>query len=291
MNIVPKDGGNRFSGSFFSAWTDKALQSDNLTDDIIARGLRYGARHRSHLRLQPGARRADQARQAVVLRLGPHVVGGRPDRRHLRRPLGHAVRPGRRRLPQRRAVSARQGIDDQSIESALLRLTWQITTEAQVLGLLRRDQQVPRPRDERRRRPGHRRRRSGPRRATTRRRPSTPARWSNQLLAEAGYSFNYEEYVITNQAGVNKMPFTPEWYAGASRRDQNVAALTDGLANWGGRYPDRFNMMGALSYITGVAQHQGRRPVQLGPVREHPRGQRRPAAGLRRHAARRSRTR
>ena len=74
---------------------------------------------------------------------------------------------------------------------------------------------------------------------------------SNSLLAEAGYSFNYEEYVITNQDGVNKVPFSPEWFAGASRRDQNYVTLTDGLANWGGRYPDRFNMMGALSYITG----------------------------------------
>ena len=42
MNMVPKDGGNRFSGAFFSAWTDKAWQSDNLTDDIIDRGLRAG---------------------------------------------------------------------------------------------------------------------------------------------------------------------------------------------------------------------------------------------------------
>ncbi len=40
MNIVPKDGGNRFSGAFFSSWSDKAWQSDNLTQDIIDRGLR-----------------------------------------------------------------------------------------------------------------------------------------------------------------------------------------------------------------------------------------------------------
>ncbi len=42
MNIDPKDGGNRFSGAFFAAWTDKAFQSDNLTDDIVSRGLRFG---------------------------------------------------------------------------------------------------------------------------------------------------------------------------------------------------------------------------------------------------------
>jgi hypothetical protein len=57
---------------------------------------------------------------------------------------------------------------------------------------------------------------------------------------EGGYSFNFEEYVITNQPGVNKTPFSPEWYAGASRRDANLYTLYSGLANWGGRYPDRF---------------------------------------------------
>ncbi len=50
---------------------------------------------------------------------------------------------------------------------------------------------------------------------------------------------------------MNKQPFTPEWFANASRRDAGLGTLTNGLANWGGRYPDRFNMMGALSYITG----------------------------------------
>ena len=42
MNIVPRDGGNRFASTFFGAWTDKAWQSDNLSDEIIGRGLRNG---------------------------------------------------------------------------------------------------------------------------------------------------------------------------------------------------------------------------------------------------------
>jgi len=39
MDAVPKDGGNKFSGAFYSAFTNHSLQSDNLTDDLIARGL------------------------------------------------------------------------------------------------------------------------------------------------------------------------------------------------------------------------------------------------------------
>jgi carboxypeptidase family protein len=39
INIVPKDGGNIFSGSFVGAYTGSGLQSSNLTDALRARGL------------------------------------------------------------------------------------------------------------------------------------------------------------------------------------------------------------------------------------------------------------
>jgi hypothetical protein len=67
----------------------------------------------------------------------------------------------------------------------------------------------------------------------------------------SSYSFNYEEYVITNQDGINKDRGTAAWYAGASRRDQTLVTLRNGLANWGGRYPDRFNTQASMSYVTG----------------------------------------
>ena len=39
VNIVPKDGGNTFSGSFTTTYSHPNLQSDNLTDALRARGL------------------------------------------------------------------------------------------------------------------------------------------------------------------------------------------------------------------------------------------------------------
>ena len=39
VNLIPKDGGNRFSGSFFAAGTNHALQANNLDDDLRAQGL------------------------------------------------------------------------------------------------------------------------------------------------------------------------------------------------------------------------------------------------------------
>src|SRR5262249_1304936 len=39
INWIPKDGGNQFLGYFFGAFTNHALQSDNITDGLRARGL------------------------------------------------------------------------------------------------------------------------------------------------------------------------------------------------------------------------------------------------------------
>src|SRR5262249_8607790 len=38
-NMIPKDGGNIFSGSLFVAGTGSRLQSNNLTDDLVNQGL------------------------------------------------------------------------------------------------------------------------------------------------------------------------------------------------------------------------------------------------------------
>ena len=39
INIIPKQGGNRFSGTFAGAYTNDKLQSDNLDDSLRAAGL------------------------------------------------------------------------------------------------------------------------------------------------------------------------------------------------------------------------------------------------------------
>ena len=39
INLVPKEGANTFSGSFLGNYTNDSLQSDNLTQDVIDRGL------------------------------------------------------------------------------------------------------------------------------------------------------------------------------------------------------------------------------------------------------------
>ena len=81
VTIVPKDGGNRYSGQFFVNYADENFQSDE--HDRRAAGDR-SARSRSHgvaLDGEPVARRSDRARPAVVLRRilpdGQRAVEGR----------------------------------------------------------------------------------------------------------------------------------------------------------------------------------------------------------------------
>jgi hypothetical protein len=43
LNIIPKDGGNNWSGSFNTSYAGPSLQAKNLNDDLRARGLQTGA--------------------------------------------------------------------------------------------------------------------------------------------------------------------------------------------------------------------------------------------------------
>ena len=39
MNIIPKEGGNRYSGSLFGNYANHSLQANNVTDELKARGI------------------------------------------------------------------------------------------------------------------------------------------------------------------------------------------------------------------------------------------------------------
>ena len=39
INLIPKDGGNTYKGSFIGSWTNHTMQANNLSDDLKARGL------------------------------------------------------------------------------------------------------------------------------------------------------------------------------------------------------------------------------------------------------------
>ena len=110
---------------------------------------------------------------------------------------------------------------------------------------------------------------------------------SSSMLIEGGYSFNYEEYVITNQDGVNKTPFTDRVVQpSASRRDANLVTLTQRAGQLGRALSRSVRPLERRFVRHRRPQLQDRVPVQLGPLHQHARDQRGPAAGLPHRASR-----
>ena len=245
VNIVMKDGGNQHNGSFFGAWNDGKWQANNHSDALRAQGLRAVDKI-SKIYEFSGGFGGPIKRDKVW-----YFAAGRLSGVHAPIADTFYVPPGATNADcQAGRVACEQGIDDQYINSATLRFTWQMSPRNKVSIFY---EEIDKFR-------GH-----GMNAGDD---PNTASQiWtspryndaalkftstiSSSLLFDAGYSFNYEEYVITNQDGINQEPFTREWYAGASRRDQTLVTLRSGLATWGGRYPDRFNAQASMSYVTG----------------------------------------
>jgi hypothetical protein len=53
-NLVPRDGGNTYSGSFFTTYGTERLQADNLTDDLKTRGLQTTGGQKLGYDINPG---------------------------------------------------------------------------------------------------------------------------------------------------------------------------------------------------------------------------------------------
>ncbi len=245
VNIVMKDGGNRYNGTFFGAWNDGKWQSDNMTDALRARGLRAADKVKKIYEFSGGF--GGPIKRDKVWFFAAGRLSG------VYAPIADTffVPSGATQADcQAGRVSCEQGIDDQFINSATLRLTWQVSGRNKLSvyyeeidkfrghGMNAGDDPL-----------------TASQIWTSPRYNDAVLKWtsaiSSKLLFDAGYSFNYEEYVITNQDGINKDRGTADWYRGASRRDATLVTLKNGLANWGGRYPVRFNTQASVSYVTG----------------------------------------
>jgi hypothetical protein len=247
VNIVPRDGGNRFSGSFFGAWADGGWQSDNLTSELRSRGLNN----------------VDRIVKVWDFNFG---LGGPILRDKLwfygsARHWGvHSPIAGTFEVPdganvfdcQTGRITCDQGVDDQQIKSAVLRLTWQATPRNKISVYF----------DEIDKYRGHGMGAGADARTASQIWTSplyndAVLKWTSpltsQLLLEAGFSMNYEQYVIVNQPGINEERGTPGWYARPSKFDIARSTLWGGIGGGqGGRYPDRYNIAASGSYVTGT---------------------------------------
>jgi carboxypeptidase family protein len=265
LNMIPKEGGNKFSGAFFGAWSPGAWQSDNLTTSLQQRGLSVPDKIAKIYDFNGsfgGPIKENKLWFFTSLRRWG-VDAPIADTYYTPKGSNYSLT-----YPQcvAKTIQCEQGIDDQHIKSGLVRLTWQVSPKNKLGAYL---DKVGKDR-------GHGMN-AGDDPATASQIWTSPAYVTGsvkltstataRLLVEGGYSFNREDYNIVNQPGIIQQRGTAAWYAGASRRDLALGTHYAALDNELGQYPDRYNLQGSASYVTGSHNVKAGAQWTWGPYR------------------------
>ncbi|HKF69065.1 MAG TPA: carboxypeptidase regulatory-like domain-containing protein [Vicinamibacterales bacterium] len=250
MNLIPNEGGNRFAGSLFTGFERTGWQSDNLSPFLFDHGVRtldkIGVYHDVDV-TQGGPVMKDKLWFFASARF---FTVNKPISNTFHVPAGQTYAncvSG--------AAACEQGIDNQTINSGLGRVTWQASPRNKFSvyadKIWKTRSAAMQPGDD-------------PDTSsvvwTSPLYLTTTAKWtstvSSKLLVEGGYSSNIERYENLNQPGISQPWGTPAWLAGAPYRDagfgttSHAASVTTG----GGAYqksPDRYNLQGSATYVTG----------------------------------------
>ena len=245
LNMSPKEGGNEFHGSFFAGFESTRLQSDNLTPFLKSHGVSVIDKIGTYRDINPtlgGPIKKDKLWFFTTARFFT-----------VNKPVGSTFFvPSGATFTQCNtgAVACKQGVNDQQINSALLRLTWQVSPRNKLSAYMdrlfkTRDHDVI----------------AGDDAATAGFYWNSPIyetssiKWtstvSNALLFEGGYSNNLERYNNLYEPGIEKPYGSDAWLAGALHRDLILGTRSNAKTYEYGSYPDRHNMMAALSYVRG----------------------------------------
>ncbi|MGE3958554.1 MAG: carboxypeptidase regulatory-like domain-containing protein [Vicinamibacterales bacterium] len=239
INMIPKDGGNRFSGQGFVGGTHGSWQANNVTDELISRGLRTGSRV---------AKIND-----VNIGIGGPVM---QDRLWFfaswRRIATDSVIPGS--FDAQTGVVG-TGVEDQWIQNQMARLTWQINSKNKlsayhdrypkfkgheaIAGAIAEWNTAP-----------------GRRNPENARYYTGQVKWTStvtsRLLVEAGYSINSEYYTARYQPGVQQDRGAAPWFSTIGKSDLISLRAYDGrISPAAGVDPIANTAVGQVSYVTG----------------------------------------
>ena len=249
MNLVPKDGGNRFAGALKYAKPPASWQGDNLTSRLTGFGIR-------------AVDKISNFYEFNVEEGGPIVKDklwffGAFRSAHYDKPIANTfVTPSNLSFPvgfrqcRDGVISCEQGVSDEKMKNPVVRLTWQQSPKNKFAVYMDRAMRLR----------GHAMgANTDP--ATGSVVWHTPtfstgsAKWTStvtsKLLIESGFSYNRERYDNLYQDGIDQPRGSAAWYAGASRRDTSLATIWGASGAQLGNYPDKYNVMAAVSYITG----------------------------------------
>jgi hypothetical protein len=231
LNLIPREGGNTFTGATYFGYTNGSFQTDNLTKDLLDRGLRTP--------------------DAVDLIYDANASVGGPIKRDKLWFFGSYRNVGNNNIVANSTYpDGSPGIYDQRVRNYTLRLTWQISPRNKLTGYD----------DYQWKYVGHLFTSGTDVLLAAARRPpvlkyTDGVKWtstvSNKLVFDAGFGTSVNAYREGYQPGVKKDPFTPEWYTGASRVDINRNTMTMAPPPELGTYNFRYMLVSTMTYVTG----------------------------------------
>jgi hypothetical protein len=231
LNMIPREGGNRFSGDFKQAYRPGEWQGNNLTQRHKDKGLLSGNatdRIVDYTFAQGGPIKKDalwffaSARYISVNNF----------------------------IPDTFFDDGSKGVDDQFIKSVNARLTWQISPRNKFSAYF----------DEVDKYRGHDMQAlfDPETAATVWYSPAyhtTSAKWTspvtNRLLLEAGFSNNTENYTNSYRPDIERVRGTAEWFAGATRSELDLGGRKTAAPSQTTQSPIRYAINVAASYVTG----------------------------------------
>jgi hypothetical protein len=231
INLIPREGGNVFSGATYFGYSNGSFQFSNLTQALRDRGL--------------------QTPDAVDLVFDINASVGGPIKRSKLWFFGSARNVGNNNIVANSFYpDGRPGIYDVRVQNYTARLTWQVSSRNKIAIY-----------DDFQRKIVPHLITPGVDAATAaRRRPpvlkyTNAIKWtspaSDKLLLDASYGTSVNAYREGYQPGISKERFTPEWYATAGRNDINRGTWITASAAETGTYNFRYMLISSMQYVTG----------------------------------------
>jgi hypothetical protein len=231
LNMIPREGGNRWSGDFKAAFRPGDWQASNLTDRHKARSLTAG-----------------NATDRIIDYTG--ALGGPIKKDKLWIFTSARYFSVNNFIANTFFDDGSQGIDDQFIKSGLARLTWQLSPRNKISGYF----------DEVDKYRGHDMQSNydPETAATVWNSPAyhtTSIKWtspmSSRLFLEAGWSSNLEYYTNEYQVGIEKARGTTEWFANAAHNELDLGGYTKAGPTNTTESPSAYYWMGSATYVVG----------------------------------------
>jgi len=260
INMIPKEGGNRFSGSLFQGYETSKWQSNNLTPFLANNGVKsvdkIGTYNDTNFTVG-GPIMKDRlwffgsARFFIVNKpiANTYVSDG----------TQAGILSCANALAGRGGSLCPQGVDPQHQYSGLARVTWQISPRQKLSGYYDRIHKVRSAAMN----PGDDQTTSSvvwnsPLYTTNMVKYTSTV--SSKLLVEGGFSSNLERYNNMYQPGIEQSYGSTPWFGNAkhcvdgsvtSAVAQTCASTNTASGAQYGSYPDRYNLQASASYVTG----------------------------------------